>query len=190
MPQPRSPPFASRTTAAVRRRLMEIYTQTLLWNAHQRRARLPLQGSVPAITAACVGNALFNGLQNEGYQAVKGCRPSSFTSFFFSFPTVWEKPWQRSNAASPARLCRFALRNLKKKKQEKKKTVPQSIFFKFYFYSGPFFFFLLANVSRLVPQRGDVGRAPRILAQYFKPPRSLCFGSSKPAGQRGECCLH
>lgn len=36
----------------------------------------------------------------------------------------------------------------------------------------------LANVSSLVLRPGDVGRVPRILAQYFKPRRTLCFGSS------------
>lgn len=36
----------------------------------------------------------------------------------------------------------------------------------------------LANVSSLVPRPGDVGRVPRILAQYLKPRWTLCFGSS------------
>lgn len=81
----------------------------LLWNAHQRYAYLPLQGSVPAITAVCVGDTLFKGMQNEGYQAVKGCRPSSFT---FVFQVCGRNHGNGGDAASLPHFCRFALRNV------------------------------------------------------------------------------
>lgn len=160
---------------------MEIYTQMLLWNAHQRYAYFPLQGSVPAITAVCVGNTLFKGMQDEGYQAVKGCRPSSFTSFFFqvcgrNHGNAAMLPRRRICAASP-----YGIRKKEKKKIHTRFSANSTLIL------GRF----LANVSSLVPQPGDVGRAPRILAQYF----ILRDGVFVLAAQTSwtaqcECCLH
>lgn len=155
-----------RRSFAIRRQLMEIYTQMLLWNAHQRYAYFPLQGSVPAITAVCVGDTLFKGMQNEGYQAVKGCRPSSFT---FVFQVCGRNHGNGGDAASLPHFCHFALRNL---------TIKNCFLLSISANSTFILVRLLANVSGLVPRPGDVGRAPRIPAQCFKPRRSLCFGSS------------
>lgn len=99
-------------------------------------------------------------MQNEGYQAVKGCRPSSFT---FVFQVCGRSHGNGGDAASLPHFCRFALQNLTKKK-----------YFQFSANSTFILGRLLANVSGFVPRPGDVGRA----AQYFKPRRSLCFGSS------------
>lgn len=158
-----------RRSPTVCRQLMQSYTQMLLWNPHQRHAYFPLQGSVPAITAVCVGNTLFKRNAEWGLSGSK--RLQNLLLYLVFFPKC-------VGETMATRQCRFAQRNLKKK--ERKKVFPHSIIFrKIYFGSCRFFvLFFLPNVSSLVPQPGDAGRSPRILAQYFKPRRSLCFGSS------------
>lgn len=89
---------------------------------------------------------------------------------YLCFPSVWEKPWQRRRcclAAAFLPLCPTEFDNKK-------------LFYTLSISANSTFILvrLLANVSVLVPRPGDVGRAPRIPAQCFKPRRSLCFGSS------------